>query len=189
MASRSLFRPALARPAALAATIVALGAALVAAPVTSASAAHTPATCAAPVTLTNGSFEDPFIGYGTYAVLHQSQVPGWNSTAPDEAVEIWGTPFLGVSATNGTQIAELNANYVATLYQDIATTPGQVLRWSLDHRGRDGVDVMAVKLGAPSGTLVQQGAPISDGQAWGTYTGLYTVPAGQTTTRFAFESI
>lgn len=189
MASRSPFRAALARPAALAATIVALGAVLVAAPVTSASAAQTPATCASPVTLTNGSFEEPFIGYGTYAVLHQSQVPGWNSTAPDEAIEIWGTPFLGVTATNGTQIAELNANYIATLYQDVATTPGQVLRWSLDHRGRDGVDVMAVKLGAPSGTLVQQGAPLADGQAWATHTGLYTVPAGQTTTRFAFESI
>ena len=182
-------RPALATPASRALIALATLGALVVAVPTAADAAQTPATCAPAVTLTNGSFEQPFVGYGTYAVLNQSSVPGWSTSASDQAIEIWGTPFLGVTATSGSQLAELNANEVATLYQDVTTQPGQVLKWSLDHRGRDGVDVMAVKLGSPSGALVQQGANIADGQTWGSHSGLYTVPAGQTTTRFAFESV
>lgn len=103
-------------------------------------------------------------------------------------MEIWqvATP----TAHTGIQHAELNANQVSTLYQDVTTAPGQVLKWELAHRGRAGTDVMRVMLGPPSGPLVQQGSDIADGNtAWGTYSGFYTVPAGQTTTRFAFESV
>jgi outer membrane protein OmpA-like peptidoglycan-associated protein len=44
-------------------------------------------------------------------------------------------------------------------------------------------------LGAPSSSL-QQGPGLSDGtSAWGVHTGIYVVPAGQTLTRFWFESV
>jgi uncharacterized repeat protein (TIGR01451 family) len=156
-------------------------------PADAAIAAQTPASCAAAVALDNGGFELP--DTPGVAIIDESSVPGWSTTASDGAIELWG-PATGVVAGSGDQFAELNANQVSTLYQDVTTVPGQVLKWELQHRGRQGTDVMAVQLGPPSGPLVQQGSNISDGNtAWGSYSGLYTVPAGQTTTRFAFVSV
>ena len=135
----------------------------------------------------NGGFEDPQFGNGV-SIVDQSSIPGWSTTAGDGAMEIWHvtTP----SAATGTQHAELNANQVSTLFQDVTTVPGQVLKWQLQHRGRAGTDVMAVLLGSAGRSARAAGAAISDGNtAWGTYSGLYTVPAGQTTTRFAFQSV
>src|SRR4029079_13717026 len=44
-------------------------------------------------------------------------------------------------------------------------------------------------IGRPA-TQTQQGANISDGpNAWGNTTGSYVVPAGQSTTRFAFQAV
>ncbi|MEO8094781.1 MAG: DUF11 domain-containing protein [Pseudolysinimonas sp.] len=151
--------------------------------------AQSPTACPAPVSLENGGFESPAFASG-YQIMPQEDVPGWSTTAADGAIELWTSGFLGVPSATGTQFAELNANLVSTLYQDLATSPGQVLKWELQHRGRSGVDVMSVMLGPPGGPLVAQGAPISDDTAaWGSYSGLYTVPPGQTTTRFAFESV
>jgi uncharacterized repeat protein (TIGR01451 family) len=151
-------------------------------------AAQVPSSCSPAVSLVNGGFEDPQFGNQTTNIVNQSVIPGWSTTAADGAIEIWHvtTP----AAATGTQHAELNANLVSTLFQDVTTVPGQTLKWQLQHRGRQGTDVMAVLLGPPAGPLVQQGAAISDpNTAWGTYSGLYTVPAGQTTTRFAFQSV
>jgi uncharacterized repeat protein (TIGR01451 family) len=151
-------------------------------------AAQDPSSCAPAVTLVNGGFEEPGLNDGDRLGVHQSSVPGWSTTAGDGQIEIWR--FDAPAADTGSQHAELNANQVSTLYQDVASVPGQVLKWELAHRGREGTDVMRVQLGPPGGPLVQQGADIADGTAaWGHYSGLYTVPAGQTTTRFAFESV
>lgn len=157
-------------------------------PVDQAVAVQLPSSCSPAVTLTNGGFEDPVLDPGTIVNVHQSVMPGWSTTAGDGQIEVWrvDTP----TADTGNQHVELNANQVSTLFQDIATVPGQVLRWELAHRGRAGTDVIRVMLGPPAGPLVQQGASIADGNsAWGHYSGLYTVPVGQTTTRFAFESV
>lgn len=157
-------------------------------PVDQAAAVQLPSSCSPAVTLTNGGFEDPVLDPGTIVNVHQSVMPGWSTTAGDGQIEVWrvDTP----TADTGNQHVELNANQVSTLFQDIATVPGQVLRWELAHRGRAGTDVIRVMLGPPAGPLVQQGASIADGNsAWGHYSGLYTVPVGQTTTRFAFESV
>ncbi|TWV55579.1 DUF11 domain-containing protein [Streptomyces misionensis] len=115
-------------------------------------------------------------------------VPGWLTTATDHLIEIWHDGFNGVPAAEGVQFAELNANQVSTLYQDLPTTPGATLYWRLHHRGRAGQDTMALDIGAP-GKTVQQRTFTDGNTAWGFYTGTYTVPAGQTTTRFAFRSI
>ena len=106
-------------------------------------------------------------------------MPGWATTASDTLIELWHTGFNGVPAGAGTQFAELNATQPSTLYQDVATTPGETIEWSLFHRGRSGVDVMRVIIGPPGGPLLAQGADISDGTtAWGRTTRRYTVPAG-----------
>jgi uncharacterized repeat protein (TIGR01451 family) len=105
-------------------------------------------------------------------------------------MEFWHSGFNGVPAAEGDQFVELNANEVSTLFQDVTTVPGETLRWSLQHRGRLGTDTLRVLIGDPAGPLVQAGPDISDDDtAWGAHEGTYLVPAGQTTTRFAFESV
>jgi uncharacterized repeat protein (TIGR01451 family) len=155
--------------------------------VTPAVAAQT--ICPTAVSLTNGDFEQPVIPAGQVSIMAQTLVPGWLTTALDKMIELW-RGYGGVPAASGSQHAELNANVVSTLYQDLTTIPGQILRWQLNHRGRTGTDTMAVIIGPPTGTLAQQGPNISDNKTtWGSYTGTYTVPAGQTKTRFAFKSV
>lgn len=149
-----------------------------------------PAACVGAVSLVNGGFEQPTVPAGGYAMLAESAVPGWLTNDSKNQIEIWSNGFQGVPAAAGKQFAELNANSASRLYQDVATTPGQTLTWSLKHRGRSGVDTMRVLIGPPSGTLQDVSGPLSDGtSAWGTHPGTYTVPAGQTTTRFAFEAV
>ncbi|MFK0240318.1 hypothetical protein ACIQTX_05595 [Microbacterium sp. NPDC090281] len=156
----------------------------------SASAAQNPTSCQGTVALQNGGFEAPVIPNASVSLLNQSQVPAWFTTDTQSAIEIWSSGFNGVSAAAGRQFAELNAYSPSRLFQDVATTPGQTLSWSLKHRGRAGTDVMRVVIGTPTGTLVQNGPNLSDGTAaWGTHTGTYTVPAGQTVTRFGFEAV
>lgn len=155
-------------------------------------------TCALPVTLTNGDFEAPVIRTAaTMELIKEGAMPGWLTTAPDDEFELWREVRQNFNAASGRQFVELNANYVSELYQDLPTTPGLTLRWELRHRGRlgPGNDVMAVRIGppptAPSTTFVpNQSTPVADPPAaWGSWSGTYTVPAGQTTTRFGFESV
>ncbi len=166
---------------------------LVVAPAPVALAVQSPTSCSGTVALQTGGFELPVIKENSFAYVTEAQVPGWLTTASDKRIEIWRTPFQNVPAGSGSQFAELNATQASTLYQDVSTTPGQTLRWELQHRGRAGVDVMAVHIGAPVqplGVGTQQGPLISDGRtAWGTYAGLYTVPPGQTRTRFSFKAV
>ncbi|MEC1627051.1 isopeptide-forming domain-containing fimbrial protein [Bacillus mojavensis] len=158
-------------------------------------------TCSAPVALINGSFEQGAArgsahdGSGLYYL--ESEVPGWKTT--DKAIEIWNykenIPAVAKNwpaPPNGNRWAELNAFENGMLYQDVKTTPGQTIYWRLSHMGRNGVDTMQVRIGAvtatPYDTKVQK--QLSDGRtAWGTHTGSYTVPAGQTKTRFGFEAV
>lgn len=153
----------------------------------------TPSVAPLRVALANGSFEDPPVaGVEILPDASQTQapkrVPGWLTTASDRKIELWHSGFQGVPAAEGAQFAELNANEVSTLYQDLPTTPGTKLYWRLYHRGRQGDDTMALDIGAPGSTSEQR--RFTDGNtAWGYYTGTYTVPAGQTLTRFAFRSI
>jgi uncharacterized repeat protein (TIGR01451 family) len=188
-----VFRPALRGISMITgALVVAAGLTVVSQSVTagSASAAQSPTSCQGGVSLVNGGFEQPTAPAGSWGLFTEAQVPGWSTTDSRGQIELWSSGFLGVPAAAGTQFAELNANSASRLYQDVATTPGQTLSWSLKHRGRNGTDVMRVVVGAPGGTLAQSGPNLSDGTtAWGTHSGTYTVPAGQTVTRFGFEAV
>lgn len=156
---------------------------------TAAEAAQDPTSCAAGVSITNGGFERPTVS-GNYQLLPEANVPGWLTTDPTERIELWKSGFQGVPSAEGNQFAELNANNPSRLYQDVATVPGQTMRWTLKHRGRNGVDVMRVLIGVPGGTLTQSGPNLADGTgSWGSHSGTYVVPPGQTTTRFGFEAV
>ena len=169
-----------------------------------ATAQQDPETCPPAVGLTNSSFEQPDVR-GPW-LGPQSSVPGWSTTAGDKVIEIWGPGNAGanhgveVPAVTGDQFAELNATQASTLYQDVATTPGQTLRWRISHRARNvspaaDRDTMNVLIGTTADPRPQTptgaGSPdiVDDDTAWGHWTGDYEVPPGQTTTRFAFKAV
>ncbi|MFP3723474.1 isopeptide-forming domain-containing fimbrial protein, partial [Niallia circulans] len=162
--------------------------------------------CARPVALINGSFEEPTArmpgdtgspGSEQYWMyFYEDEVPGWKTSASDKRIQIMKNEYvysgMKVNPPDGNQYAELNAHEVSTLYQDVETTPGQTIYWRLAHRGLLGTDTMSVQIG--SNTIPIKDLPviqeISTGNAeWKQYSGSYTVPAGQTTTRFAFNSV
>lgn len=105
----------------------------------------------------NGSFEYPVIPSGTnYAFANGTHQLFWRTTAPGvdntlgQDVELGndkdGNPYLlSGKAADGTQYAELNAEAMGTLYQDVLTAPGAELSWSFSHRSRKdtgGVNIM-----------------------------------------------
>ena len=148
--------------------------------------------------LVNGSFEFPRVPVeeGLKFFLDASppqpgdeleHVPGWMTTATDHMIELWLSGHESVLPYEGRQFAELNANQVSTLYQDCVTEPGMTVQWGLSHRGRTGTDTMALLIGPPDALVKQQ--EFADGTQWRRYEGSYTIPDGQTLTRFAFKSI
>jgi CshA-type fibril repeat protein len=165
------------------------------------SAASAASSCPAGPALVNGGLEVPAIaGVNSDVPAANAATPtpgiGWSTNDPGLVIEVWKDGFLGVPADSGAQFVEMNANAQDTLTQDIATVPGTKIRWSLAHRGRAGTDTMQLRVGAPGGPAGAQtpdghaGPDMADGTtAWGHYAAVYTVPAGQTTTRFAFTSI
>lgn len=103
----------------------------------------------------NGSFEYPAVpsepskvtnyafANGTHQLFWRTTAPGTNHTLGQD-VELGtdrsGNPYLpaGSKAAHGTQYAELNAEDMGTLYQDVLTAPGAELSWSFSHRSRVG---------------------------------------------------
>ncbi len=165
-----------------------------------------PGVCAVPVALINGSFEQPPARMpgdtGSPGSEHawqyflEDEVPGWKTTASDKFIQIMKSEFIyngmEINPPNGNQYAELNAEQVSALYQDVETAPGQTIYWRLAHRGLLGVDTMAVQIGSADIPIEELPVieEISTGNTeWVYYSGSYTVPAGQTKTRFAFNSI
>ncbi|WP_426090918.1 LamG-like jellyroll fold domain-containing protein [Flavobacterium sp. DSR3-2] len=131
-----------------------------------------------------------------------SFIPNWKSAAPNNQVEIWHNSHdpaddINGKAFSGIQWAEINALTNDGFYQDIATTPGDILQWSFAHRKRTGFagsaneDIMQLLIGNPNALpLSNQGDFVSAGDAsWTEYTGRYLVPLGQTTTRLTFTAI
>lgn len=104
----------------------------------------------------NGSFEEPAFHDKNSPQWPANNVPDWDTTASDKLIEFGSrrngknAPQLtGVDKTipDGSQFAELNADEESTLYQYAETVGGNVYEWGLSHRGRDGVDQMAVIIG------------------------------------------
>ena len=108
----------------------------------------------------NGSFEQPVFDDKPSPQWPANQVPDWHTTASDQKIEfgstrkdgtvphIVGNPNLQDS---GCQFAELNADEESTLYQYATTVGGNVYEWGLSHRGRSGIDRMALIIGPKQG--------------------------------------
>lgn len=140
----------------------------------------------------NGGFEAPVLPARTYRIMSATEVTGWNTTATDNQIELWSTGFNGITAYEGNQFAELNANLVGGNYQVITTTPGDVLYWSFAHRGRGSstvADVMRIEIGPEGGAFNFTQNFGNTNAAWGYHSGSYVVPAGQTETRFSLAAV
>ena len=137
----------------------------------------------------NGSFEEPLVSTGTWKLFYEKDVPGWKTTATDKRIELWASGFLGAPASDGNQLAELNANQTAALYQELCISGGTKIQWSVKHRGRDGVDVAKVRIGADLASAAIVETMSDNNKAWGTYIGTYNIPEGQNTTFFIFEAV
>ena len=87
---------------------------------------------------------------------------GWSTTASDAKVEVgnlqignaygldvdYSTTILNApSIREGNQFVELNAEEESSLYQIVNTEAGKMYKWSLSHRGREGLDTMALIIG------------------------------------------
>jgi hypothetical protein len=151
--------------------------------------------CTAHAGIVDGSFEsaDPW-GYAFFSGGYDTP---WLTTAPDNLIEIWNGPNMGVAAYHGVNFAELNANYSSALYQDVnGLGDSQSINWHFAHRGRDGVDTMRLTItdlgadqawGGGDDTVLHTALYADGNAAWGAYTG--TITSIGNLTRFSFEAI
>ena len=130
----------------------------------------------------NGSFEYPAVpsepskvtnyafANGTHQFFWRTTAPGTNHTLGQD-VELGtdrsGNPYLpaGSKAAHGTQYAELNAEAMGTLYQDVLTAPGAELSWSFSHRSRVGTGENTMYLiiaSSEDGAKIKTQAQIND---------------------------
>ena len=123
--------------------------------------------------------------------LNHNVVQGWRTTASDQMMEFWPVPnYENVPAYSGIQFIELNANLVSGVYQDYQTPEVTTFSYGFAHRGRQGTDTCQLLAGPPGGPYTPVGSPVTTGNtAWSYNTGTYDVPAGQTVTRFIFQSV
>ncbi len=137
----------------------------------------------------NGSFELPVIPATSYRILPTSDVTGWQTSAED-FIEIWSTGFNGVPSASGNQFAELNANIPGTLYQTFCLNgAGGTINWAIKHRGRSGTDTAAVRFGATLATVATVATMTDGNTAWGSYSGTFAIPVGQTQIVLAFSAV
>lgn len=103
----------------------------------------------------NPGFENPPIDK-TYLYMPQEKVSAWETTAKEGVIEFGrnlgsqtAPHYTSTDKSNaeGDQFAELNADEESTLYQNVTTVGGNVYEWGLQHRGRIGVDKMALIIG------------------------------------------
>jgi gliding motility-associated-like protein len=143
--------------------------------------------CSCVFNSSNGGFEQPVIS-GCWEVVAPSQVPEWRTLSNYNVMEIWNGNCMGITPYEGAQFAEMDAT-IAPYAMDICTSCSPSIIWEFAHRGRLGVDVIGLEAGPPGGPYVPIGTYTDGNGAWGFYTGTYTVPTGQDTTRFLFTSI
>lgn len=158
----------------------------------------------------NGSFEDPLGGGAEstsdwttrdFVITSQANVTGWRTTAASGNIEIWRQPGPDATPTPaylGSRFAELNADTVGALYQDVTgIAAGSIVGWELAHRGRSGLDTMRLTitdmgadnaLGGGDDTVLFTSLFTDGNTAWGFHQGTGLVAVGNTV-RFEFGAV
>ena len=118
----------------------------------------------------NGGFEDPALKTANPTVnwknTTEDQVSGWDTTATDGKIEfgwmkdgaaienasehmkptVTSELIAGAGASDGWQFAEVVGNESSSLYQSLSLNAGHSYEWTVHHRGRAGVDTLALFL-------------------------------------------
>ena len=156
----------------------------------------------------NGSFEEPVLNK-SWHIYDESSVPGWQTTASDNGIELWnGTAMSGNLAGSdndfsydGNQHAELNANMVAALFQDVSgVDANEILGFEFAHRGRKGEDTIRFTItdfgldnifGSTDDTELFSKDYSTGNLAWDFYTsdGFAPILTLGNTLRFSYDSI
>ena len=119
----------------------------------------------------NGSFEQPAFDDKPSPQWVPGPTFDWKTTAFGKKIEFGSSrngndapQLTGYDKTipDGHQFAELNADEESTLYQYATTVGGNVYEWGLSHRGREGVDHMALIIGPKQN--VDPAKPSKDGK-------------------------
>jgi hypothetical protein len=156
----------------------------------------------------NGGFEvqNPAVQTAppTYSIFPVSGLPNWSTTAGDQMVEVWssgyssqsGGPVYAITTPDGfypnggKYFAELNANQVSTLYQTVTLNATGALSYSFWHRGRAGMDTMALSIESLMNGTWQQVyyKQFTTGQNWVNYTA-QDVAVGLAGQQFRFKYV
>ncbi len=113
--------------------------------------------------LINGGFEYPGTSGGSWwmyyiPTMEELSTFGWKTTNVNNRFELggWNISGWGIGfAPEGNRFIELNADLQAAVYQDLTTTPGTIIYWSLYQGGvwysnSPNIDnTMAVRIGIP----------------------------------------
>ena len=127
----------------------------------------------------NLGFEVPDLGTNAcFVITRASDVPGWNTTETNTSaggsgcngytsqagspgnggIEIWANTFNGVTSAEGTQHAELNAFNSARLSQSVCLISGELIGFTMAHRGRGSAtvaDVAEFNIDSAANTVLQ----------------------------------
>jgi len=141
--------------------------------------------------LINGDFETPDItGMDWTGIADGTDGLGWHTDDSNHYVEIWnGLAQSWMGREPGDQVSEVQYVEITYVWQEIATTPGDTLDISLEHRGRNGQDRLLINAGPAGGPMTMVVDANDDNTAWATHSGTYVVPAGQTTTRIQIDPV
>lgn len=106
----------------------------------------------------------------TFNFYPQECIPYWQTTAPDNSIEIWKSGYTGVPSYSGLYFAEINASSSApqALYQNFTANISQEYQLQFAHRGRVSfLNTMRVALsGATSGVVYFPGEYTGSTTAW-----------------------
>ncbi len=152
--------------------------------------------------LLNGSFEEPreSPGQADFIQLDASQVPGWQTTASDNRIELW-TDGFGFPPYEGFQYAEINATQSATLFQDTNIANGETICFQFAHRARNvGPETLRLTItdlgqdsifGTSDDTSLFSNLYSSNNSVWAVYNSAAASPitALGNTVRLSFESL
>ncbi len=160
----------------------------------------------------NGGFEEPvqtptswsepyFIswgGFGNWIYWHEDGVPGWETTATDNRIELHPSGFDNINSAEGLQHAELNAHQNSDLFQVFCTVPTTSINITFAHAKRSkpnntSPDIMVVLIGdatLPESTYTTFG-PFTQTQmsTWTYHLIDYPIPVGQSSTKFIFRAV
>ncbi len=142
--------------------------------------------------LVNSDFEEGSFNLhptNSMTFANENALDGWETTSPDNTIEIWSNGFGGTPSFSGDYFMEINAHRAAMLYQSIGVLPGDIGTWQVSHRGRWGTDVMHIKIGQTLENMITQQMASTGTTAWEVYSGTYVVPNGVSDIIIGFEAM